>query len=230
VLRADPGFVTASFARHYDVEGVTRESLAEAGIGSYLSPTDCDEGQGVDGGGALPAPATVDALYQEIRELAEIFDVAERGERLVADLQERAAAATEGVDLEGRTVMFWFTATETPYVADESGATSLLTTATGMKNVFKGAADNWFPVGWEDVVEADPDIIVVGDLQLDRFPGDLADEKIEFLEQDELTSTLDAVEQERFIVLPGAEMSPGIRFVDGLEKIQAWRSTNKDEF
>lgn len=230
LLGADPDFVTASFGRHYDDGGVvTRERLGETGIGSYLSPTDCDNGQSVNGGSTRTTPLTVDALYQEIRELAEIFDVADRGEQLVAELQERAAAATEDIDFEGRTVMFWFADTKTPYIAGGLGSASLLATTTGMENVFQDTADDWPAVGWESVVEADPDILVLGDLQRDRFPGDLLDEKIEFLVHDELTSTLDAVEQERFIALHGAEMNPSIRFVDGLEKIKAWWSANKEE-
>lgn len=230
LLGADPDFVTASFGRHYNEGGVVaRERLGESGIGSYLSPTDCDNGQSVNGGGARTTPLTADALYQEIRQLAEIFDVAGRGEQLVEDLQERAAAAAEGVDLEGRTVMFWFADTKTPYVAGGLGSASFLATTTGMENVFEDSADDWPAVGWESVIEADPDILVLGDLQRDRFPGDLIDDKIGFLEDDELTSTLDAVGQERFIALHGAEMNPSIRFVDGLEKIQAWWLANKDE-
>jgi iron complex transport system substrate-binding protein len=230
LLGADPDFVTASFGRHYNTEGgvVARERLGETGIGSYLSPTDCDNGKSVNGGTPRTTPLTVDALYQEIQELAKIFDVADRGEHLVADLKERAAAATEGVDFEGRTVMFWFADTKTPYVAGRSGAPALLATTTGMENVFDDAADDWIASGWESVVELEPDILVLGDLQRDRFPGDRLDDKIEFLESDELTSTLDAVQEERFIALHGAELNPSIRFVDGLEKIQAWWLANKD--
>lgn len=230
LLGADPDFVTASFGRHYTEGGVvTRERLQETGIGSYLSPTDCDNGQSVNGGSTRTTPLTADALYQEIRELAEVFDVADRGARLVADLQDRAAAATEGVDFGGRTVMFWFADTKTPYVAGGLGSASLLATTTGMENVFRDTADDWPAVGWESVVEADPDILVLGDLQRDRFPGDLLEDKIAFLEEDELTRTLDAVGHERFIALHGAELNPSIRFVDGLEKIQAWWTANEDE-
>jgi iron complex transport system substrate-binding protein len=231
LLGADPDFVTASFGRHYNAEGgvVSRERLGETDIGSYLSPTDCDNDQSVNGGTPRTTPLTVDALYQEIEELAEIFDVADRGERLVADLKERAAAASDGVDFGRRTVMFWFADTKTPYVAGGLGSASLLATTTGMENVFKDATDDWPAVGWESVVEADPDILVLGDLQRDRFPGDLLDDKVEFLTQDELTSTIPAVEQERFIALHGAEMNPSIRFVDGLEKIQAWWAANEEE-
>lgn len=71
-------------------------------------------------------------------------------------------------------------------------------------------------------MERDPQILVLGDLQRDRFPGDRLDDKIAFLQSDPLTSTLGAVQNECFIDLHGAEMNPSIRYVDGLEKIQAW--------
>jgi iron complex transport system substrate-binding protein len=229
LLGADPDFVTASFGRHYVQQGgvVTRDRLAETGIGSYLSPTDCDHGESINGGGTRSRALTVDVLYQEIRELAEIFDVAERGDELVAELQARAAAATADVDFGGTRVVFWFADTTTPYVAGGLGSASLLATTTGMENAFAGAADDWPAVGWESVVESDPDLLVLGDLQRDRFPGDRLNDKIAFLTTDPLTRTLRAVEEEHFIALHGAELNPSIRFVDGLEKIHDWWIANR---
>jgi iron complex transport system substrate-binding protein len=223
LMGADPDFVTASFGRHFTTGGVvTRDRLDETGVGSYLSPTDCDSGSSVNGGGTRTTELTVDALYQEIRELAEVFDVRDRGEDLVAALQQRAAAATEGMDLGGRSVMFWFADTKTPYVAGDYGSAALLARETGMVDAFPDLHDDWPAVGWESVVEADPDILVLGDLQRQRFPGDALEEKVDFLRTDPLTRDLTAVREDRMVSLHGAEMNPSIRFVDGLEKIRAW--------
>lgn len=231
LLGADPDFVTASFGRHFDEQGgvVTRERLAETSIESYLSPTDCDAGVSVNGGGSRTTPLTVDALYQEIRELAEIFDVPSRGEALVAELEERAAAATEGVDLEGRTVAFWFADTTTPYVAGGYGSAAMLAEMTGMTSLMPDVTDDFPATTWESVVDADPDILVLGDLQRDRFPGDRLDDKLEFLQTDPVASTLSAVADEHYLSMHGAEMNPSIRFVDGLEKIRAWWDEHRDE-
>ena len=228
LLDADPDFVTASFGRHFKDEGgvASQDRLAETGIPSYLSPTDCDNGTSVNGGGTRTSPLTVDALYQEIRELAEIFDVQDRGEELVAELEARTEAALEGTDLEGQTVAFWFADTKTPYVAGGLGSASLLASLTHMENVYADLPDDWPAVGWESFVSEDPQIIVLGDLQRDRFPGDRLDDKIAFLKSDPLTRSMDAVRNERFIALHGAEMNPSIRYVDGLEKIQAWAQEN----
>ncbi|WP_108249355.1 ABC transporter substrate-binding protein [Planctomonas deserti] len=230
LLGADPDFVTASFGRHYNDGGVvTRDRLDETGVASYLSPTDCDNGVSINGGGTRTTALTVDALYQEIHELAEIFDVTDRGDALVAELQARAAAATEGLDFGGRSVMFWFADTKTPYVAGGLGSAAFLASAAGMENVFADETDDWPAVGWESVVEADPDILVLGDLLRARFPGDRLDEKIEFLQNDPLTRDLPVVREGRLLSLHGAEMNPSIRFVDGLEKIRAWWDENEDD-
>jgi iron complex transport system substrate-binding protein len=230
LLGTDPDLVTASFGRHFANGGVVnRDRLEETGIDSYLSPTDCDNGVSVNGGGTRTTPLTVEALYQEIRDLAEILDVAQRGEALVTELTERAASASNGLDFDGRTVMFWFADTKTPYMAGGYGSAALLASTTGMANVFSATTDDWPAVGWETVADADPDILVLGDLQRDRFPGDRLDEKIEFLENDPLTRDLDVVRNQHVIALHGAEMNPSIRFVDGLEKIRSWWDEHRAE-
>lgn len=228
VLGVDPDFVTASFGRHFAQGGVaTRDRFAETGVQSYLSPTDCEGAVSINGGGTRTIALTEDVLYGEIRDLAAIFDVSARGEKLIASLQERAAAATDGVDFGGRSVAFWFADTKTPYMAGGLGSAALLAKSADMTGVFSDQNDDWRAVGWESVVAADPDVLVLGDLQRDRFPGDRLDDKIAFLEGDPLTSTMTAVREKRFLALHGAEMNPSIRFVDGLEKIRAWWDENR---
>lgn len=231
VLGADPDFVTASFGRHFAAGGVAeRARFAETGIPSYLSPTDCDNGESVNGGGTRTTPLTINALYDEIAELGEIFDVSDRADALIADLQARAAAATDEMDAAGASVAFWFADTKTPYVAGGLGSAALLASTTGFDNVFSDLTDDWPATTWENLVARDPDVLVLGDLQRDRFPGDRLDDKIAFLESDPLTRTMDAVQNERYIALHGAELNPSIRFVDGLEKIEAWwRTHHRDE-
>ena len=227
LLDSDPDFVTASFGRHFNDEGgvVTRERLAETGTESYLSPTDCEGDMSINGGGTRTKLLRVDALHQEIRDLATVFDVPERGEQLIADLDKRADAALENIELHNASVAFWFADTSTPYIAGNFGAPGLLASLTGMDNTFSDTPDDWTASGWETVVERNPQVLVLGDLQRDRFPGDRLDDKIKFLKNDPLTRTMPAVENDCFIALHGAEMNPSIRYVDGLEKISEWAAS-----
>ncbi|WP_040726061.1 ABC transporter substrate-binding protein [Nocardiopsis chromatogenes] len=219
-LDTDPDLVTASFGRHFAQGGVAERSrFEETGIPTYLSPTDCDGGTSINGGGTRTAPLTLDSLYQEIRELAEIFDVPSRGEDLVDELEQRRRAALEGVDGSDVTIAFWFADLKTPYVAGGRGSANLLADEVGAENVFADEEDDWPATTWEAFVDRDPDVIVLGDLSRERAPGDQLQEKIDFLESDPLTKDMDAVEEERFIALHGAEMNPSIRIVDGLEDL-----------
>ena len=230
LMAADPDFVAASFGRHYKVGGVvTRDRLTENGVPSYLSPTDCDQNQSINGGGQRTQPLTDEALFQEIREIAEIFDVQQKGEQLIQELETRADAATQGIKKYDATVAFWFADTKTPYMAGGKGAPQYLATSTGMTNVFADQTDDWPALTWESVVEADPQVLVLGDLKRDRFPGDRLDDKISFLTQDPLTQNMAAVQEEHFIPLHGAEMNPSIRYVEGLEKIRDWMDEHAAE-
>jgi iron complex transport system substrate-binding protein len=155
--------------------------------------------------------------------------VSDRAEKLVDDLRSRAEAATAGIDASGASVAFWFADTKTPYVAGGLGSAELLASTTGFTNVYDDLDDDWPATTWEDLVDRDPQVLVLGDLQRDRFPGDRLDDKIAFLESDPLTRTIDAVRGQRYIALHGAELNPSIRFVDGLEKIRRWLDEHRDE-
>lgn len=221
VMDADPDFVTASFGRHYKSEGgvATRERFAETNIPSFLSPTDCEGDKSINAGNTRTTPLKAEVVYEEIRTLATIFDVQSRGEALVADLEKRTEAAKERINASGKTVGYWFADTKSPYFAGANGSAAIISEQSGLKNVFSDIQDDWKAVTWEDVVDRNPDILVLGDLLRDRFPGDKLADKKEFLANDPLTSTMDAVKNEHYIALHGAEMNPSIRTADALEKI-----------
>ncbi|NEE51196.1 ABC transporter substrate-binding protein, partial [Streptomyces sp. SID8455] len=48
-----------------------------------------------------------------------------------------------------------------------------------------------------------------------------AEKKIEFLESNPVTKTMDAVKNRRYVLLSGQAMNPTIRTVEGLERVAA---------
>ena len=88
----------------------------------------------------------------------------------------------------------------------------------GAENIFRDAANKWPEVSWDEIALRDPDVIVLADLTR-GYPGDTAKEKIDFLKKDPLTSTMDAVIHERFIVVPGQYMDPSIHSVQALPTV-----------
>jgi iron complex transport system substrate-binding protein len=221
VLGTDPDLVTASFGRHFKDEGgvAPRDRFAETAIETYLSPTDCEDGRSINAGGKRTRPLTIDSLYQEITELAMIFDVPSRGAALVEDLKTRTAAAAARANASGTTLAFWFADTRSPYIAGGTGAPDLLARIVGARNVFSDVADDFPATTWEAVADRNPSVLVLGDLTRDRFPGDRLGDKEAFLASDPVTASMTAVREKRYVPLHGAEMNPSIRLVDGVEKV-----------
>lgn len=223
VLGAEPDFVAASFASTLGTGGVaTRERFAELGVPAYLSPSDCaGKDNSGDGDGVRTEPLTMDTVYGEVRDLARLFGVERRGERLVADLKSRVDRATSGIDASGVTLMYWFANSTSPYLAGCCGAPGVITRAVGARNAMDDTHQEWPQVGWETVADRDPDVLVLGDLTRKSQTAETAAKKIEFLESDPVTRNMTAVREKRYVLLSGQAMNPTIRTVEGVEQVAA---------
>ncbi|MGN9795701.1 ABC transporter substrate-binding protein [Streptomyces sp. OZ13] len=221
VLAAEPDFVTASFASTLGKGGVaTREQFEELGVPTYLSPSDCvGKDNSGDGDGVRTSPLTMDTVHGEVRDLARVFGVEERGDELVAELEARVRKATAGLDASDVTLMYWFANAESPYMAGCCGAPGVITRETGAKNVFDDTTEEWPQINWETVADRDPDVLVIGDLTRKSQTAESAANKIRFLETDPVTRNMDAVRHKRYVLLSGQAMNPTIRTVEGVEQV-----------
>ncbi|MGZ8179919.1 ABC transporter substrate-binding protein [Williamsia sp. SKLECPSW1] len=223
VMATEPTLVTASFGRHLREKGgvASRERFATSGVPTYLSPTDCDADRSVNAGAKRSTPQSLDSLYREITELAAVFDVPARGAALVDSLRTRVERARASVAASSTSIGFWFADTRTPYFAAGLGSGNILASQVKARNVFADVRDDWPATSWESVVDRDPEVIVLGDLTRNRFPGDRLEDKKTFLASDPVTRTMPAVREQRYIALHGAEMNASIQLVDGIEKLAA---------
>ena len=137
VVAKRPGLVAVQYEWHIGPQGIvaTREQFADVGIPTYILPADCagkDNSIGSDG--TRTAMFTMDGIYRGVTELSQIFDVADKGDALVADLKAREAAAIEkakGLALTEASAVFWFSSAEIdidPYVAGRKGPPGLAVT------------------------------------------------------------------------------------------------------
>ncbi|MBK1624839.1 ABC transporter substrate-binding protein [Afifella marina] len=226
VVAKKPDLVSVSYEWHIGPQGIvgTREQFHDVGIPTYILPTDCvkDNSAGVDG--TRLEMYNTDALYRAIRELAEIHDVKENGEALVADLSKREAAAvakakeTKSGDVSA---VFWFSSAEMdvdPYVAGRKGVPGWMMEKLGLRNIVE-SDEEWPVVGWETIAKANPDIIVVAEMTRRRFPADDVEKKLEFLKTDPVAKEMDAVKAGRILVMDAHSMDPSIRNISALEML-----------
>ncbi len=214
VLAATPDFVISSFNAQYTADrSGTREELAELGLPSFVSATDCPED---NRSGMTP----FELLFADYEALGKIFGISDRVATLVEAQRAVVTEAGEtGKGVSGEPTVLWLYSTfnGTPYVAGEIGVPSEMSRLLGAKNVFDDVSEAWPEVSWERIAERNPDVIVVGDLSERGTPGDSAAEKLTMMREHPTMSQLTAVRDNKIIEVPGIEMDPSVRSVNTLD-------------
>ncbi|WP_252108300.1 MULTISPECIES: ABC transporter substrate-binding protein [unclassified Halomonas] len=228
VLAKEPDLVISAYEWMVGPAGVvgTPEMFDDADVALWTLPTECvgkNNRQSMDGArGSLFDPALV---YQSIETLAEIFDIAERGEEAVSDLQARETAAIDAAqaldlpnELRG---VFWYSSADLgidPYVAGVNSVPDWMMSTLGIDNVVS-AEEEWPTVGWESIARAEPTFIAAARMDRRRFPADDIAVKRDFLQNDPVTRLLEAVEQNRLVEIDAHAMDPSIRSIYALETL-----------
>lgn len=202
-LGLTPDFVYGGWESNFTADGVgERAGLTELGVGTYVSPAACK-------GDFMPDPLTFETVFAEITEAGAIFGAPTAAAELVSSL-EAELGALQPVDSPVDTTALWYSSgTTTPYVGAGIGSPAMIMQAAGLTNIFQNVHDTWSSVGWESIIEANPDVIVLVDATWNT-----AEDKIANLETNAATQNLDAVLNDRYIVLPFASTEAGIRNVE----------------
>jgi len=223
VLAKKPDIVAVQFQWQVGPEGVVAkpEQFEELGIPVYTSPSDCTgKENSAASDGVRHQVFTMELVYQEIRDLAKIYDVQDRGEEVVADLKRREEAARAKVaSAQGRlSAVFWFSsaAGADPYVAGRNGAPGYIMSALGIENIIK-TEDEWPTVGWETIAKANPTMIVAGAMERRRYPLDSLEAKHGFLKKDPVASLMPAAKNGHVFDMDAQAMNPTIRTIEGIE-------------
>ncbi|WP_158969864.1 ABC transporter substrate-binding protein [Chachezhania sediminis] len=227
VVAKRPGLVAIQYEWHVGPQGIvgTRDQFHDLGIPTYVMPADCDTKDNTTGGdGTRTSAFSTDSVYKGITQLAQIFDVEDRGAELVTDLKAREAAAIEkakALGLKDVSAVFWFSSADTdvdPYVAGQKGAPGYMMENLGVTNVIQ-SDEEWPTVGWESIARSDPTVIVVAEMDRRRFPADDIDKKMEFLTTDPVAKEMTAVREGRIVVMDAHAMSATMRSIFGLEAV-----------
>lgn len=204
LLAAQPDFVYASYTSAFDAKVAGPQADLEAdGVASYLSPFGCADQADIP-------DTTFAAVWDEIDAVATAFGVAERGEELRAEQQQTLADLEAQGAGDGLDVLWYDSGDKTPLVGAGSSGPQLVLDAVGATNLYADVEDGWADGSWEEVVAADPDVIVLVDATWST-----AEEKRAYLEKDPVLSQLSAVREGRFATVPYSMGTPGVRLVDG---------------
>lgn len=204
LLAAEPDFVYGSYVSAFEPKAAgTRESLAELGIGSYLSPFDCGENKpGVE--------VSFESVWGEVATIGEVFGVPDRAAEIQAEQKKTLAELAKSKPADGLKIFWYDSGDKDAFAGTGEGGPQLVVDAVGGTNVFADVKGGWETVSWERVVKTDPDVIVLADASWST-----AGEKIELLESDPVLKELRAVKAGSYVTVPFSETTPGVRLVDG---------------
>ncbi|MGX1788369.1 ABC transporter substrate-binding protein [Bosea sp. NPDC055332] len=227
VLAQEPDLVTAMFEWHVGPNGIVgkRAQFAGVKVPTYVSPTDCigKDNSGA-GDGVRTQMFTMELVYRNIREFGQIFDVAERAETLVAELkarEDKAVAAVASLKARDVPVVVWFSSRDIKgdgFMAGKNGVPAYILSKLGARNIIS-TNEEWPLVGWESIAGANPAVIVTVKMDRRRFPADDIEKKLDFLKTDPVASKLDAVKNNRIVILDVGATRAGLDTVDGIETL-----------
>lgn len=207
VLDTNAEFVYGDAFSFYASSVGTAEDFEAAGVKIYATE------------GTYVADASFENIYNDILNIGKIFRMEARAEDLVAQLRERAAELNEKVSGLEPVRVFYFDS-DTGGGIDMAtigniGLQNLMVEMAGCENIFADMESQFFITSWEEVVNRDPEYIIV----CDYYGEGYAEEKIEELKNNPATADMDAVVNERFIIVPGLAMFPSLECMDAVELI-----------
>lgn len=210
LLNADADFYFAGWNYGMKVGGeVTPETLAPLGIKVYELTESCIHIM------QKPKP-TMDDMFVDLLNLGKIFRVEDRAEKLIDGYRKQLhdiQAKISKTDKQPR-VFVYDSGEQKPFTSGRFGIPTAMIEAAGGTNIMDDVEKSWTEVSWEPVIERNPQVIIIV-----NYGNVTAQQKIDFMRQNPAFRDIDAVKNNRFIVLEYVEATPGPRNIDAIARL-----------
>ncbi len=212
LLGADADFFFAGWNYGMKVGGeVTPETLEPFGIKVYELTESCIHI------GDKPK-VSMDDMYNDIANLGRIFDVEDKATALIdgykAELAEFTSSLNKGD--EPLRVFVYDSGEESPFTAGRYAMPTAMIEAAGGQNIMEDFEKSWATVTWEEVVERNPEVIVIV-----NYGNVTAEQKRAFMINNPAFADIDAVKNDRFVTLEYVEATPGPRNIKAIKSLAA---------
>ncbi|PID82682.1 MAG: Fe3+-hydroxamate ABC transporter substrate-binding protein [Clostridiales bacterium] len=200
LLGAGPDFVYGRSSAFGEKGVASVQTMLENGIMPYVSKATYTEG------------ATMEDTFTDFEILGKIFHVEEKSSEIIEKMKSQMKDVEDKLkDVKDRKKVFVYdSGTDQAFTSGSSLESDIIMHAGGI-NIFATEKKTWVKVSWEKVVEKNPDIIVINDY------GDIsAEEKIKMLKENSALSEVNAIKNDRFVVLGLPDVFTGIRNGDAI--------------
>ena len=209
LVGADADFFFAGWNYGMKVGGeVTPDTLAPFGIKVYELTESCTHIMN-------KGKASIEDMYADLANLGTIFEVPDKAATLIdgykADLASFADTLETGDPLR---VFVYDSGEDAPFTAGLYAMPTALIEAAGGMNVMEDFEKSWGTVTWEEVVERNPEVIVIV-----NYGEVTAEQKRDFMMSKPAFAELDAVKNDRFVTLEYVEATPGPRNIQAIKTL-----------
>ncbi|MDG2294857.1 MAG: ABC transporter substrate-binding protein [Paracoccaceae bacterium] len=209
LVGADADFFFAGWNYGMKVGGeVTPETLEPFGIQVYELTESCTHIMQKD-------KASIEDMYSDLLNLGRIFGVEDKANTLVQGYRAELAEFTNNLETGAPLRVFVYDSGEdAPFTAGLYAMPTALIEAAGGVNVMDNFNKSWGSVTWEEVVERNPEVIVIV-----NYGNVTAEQKREFMMSNPAFADLDAVKNDRFVTLEYVEATPGPRNIRAIKTL-----------
>ena len=203
ILSWEPDFVFGHSSHFSEKNGTQHDTLSSYGI---MSLSDVE---------SYKLGADVEDVYEDFRNLGRIFQKQDRAEEIIQDMQTRISAVEEAVAGQDIAKVFVFDmlTEEGPYTCGNNFTSQLIKHAGG-ENIFSDLDTTWATVSWEDVIDRNPDVIIIND-----YGSTSLEEKISQLKDDPALSTITAIQNDNIISVHLVEVFASSQTAGTIEKM-----------
>lgn len=202
VLNVNPEFVYgASFAFSEKATGTVAD-FVKNGIMPYVAK------------GTYTKEETMQDVYDDFDTLGKIFQITDKSNKIVSDMKSKISSVQDKVSSKPKVKVFVYDSGENDaFTAGKCLETNIITLAGG-DNLFKDTDKTWDTVSWEAVVKSNPDYIIVN-----NYGNKTADDKINFLKSNPALKDMNAIKNNKFIIMSLPDTLAGIRNADAVENL-----------
>lgn len=200
----------------------SRQSLSELGIQTYVLTPFCPTEDGQNDQAVDPANVRVEAIYDDLRNLGELFGVQDKAQQITADMQSRIAAVETAVAGADRPSVA-FVQPQDDGTFQVSGAldfgTQIIEHAGGV-NAFADVTDtrNAY-VDAEEILRRDPDVILTASGYSPTFTAEDAAPDVDAIVENPAFAGLRAVRNNAVHPFLFADRSAGVRTAHEIELV-----------
>ncbi|MDG1459530.1 MAG: ABC transporter substrate-binding protein [Pseudoprimorskyibacter sp.] len=209
LVGADADFFFAGWNYGMKVGGeITPETLEPFGIQVYELTESCAHIM-------QKGKASIEDMYADLSNLGAVFNVQDRAAALVDGYRADLNAFTESLETgDPLRVFIYDSGEDAPFTAGLYAMPTALIEAAGGTNVMNGFEKSWGTVTWEEVVEQNPEVIVIV-----NYGEVTAAQKRNFMMSNPAFADMDAVKNDRFVTLEYVEATPGPRNIRAIKTL-----------